>query len=79
MKTATALTPAKRRRSPTTRAVPHAHDRQLLRDIAQLAERADPERLAALVTEIESTLRSCATIEQFFKAYGLALSRRRAH
>jgi hypothetical protein len=74
----TAPTPARRRRAPTTsREAPHTRDRQLLREVALLARRADPEELAALVTEIESTLRSCATIGQFFKTYVLALSRRR--
>jgi hypothetical protein len=56
-----------------------ARDRQLLRDLAQLVERADPEMLAGLVTEIDSTLRSCTKIEAFFKTYVMALSRRRAH
>jgi hypothetical protein len=57
----------------------HDQARQQLRAFAKFVERHDPEILAALVTEIDSTLTSCARIDRWFQRYAAALRLKVVH
>ena len=53
--------------------------RERLREFAAFVEQHDPELLAAEVTQVGSTLESCARIDQFFRRYVAALKLRVVH
>jgi hypothetical protein len=54
----------------------HERAREELRRFSRWVDQHDPELLAASVTQIDSTLESCARIDQFFRRYTAALKGR---
>lgn len=65
--------------TPAQPAAQHEQARQKLRDFSRFIEQQDPEALAASVTQVDSTLESCARIDAFFRRYVAALRLRVVH